>query len=171
MSRMAAIGLGSNLPAEGGGGREANLLEAVERLRELGRVVAVSRFRDTAPVEVVEQPRFLNGALLLETEMGPTELMEALLGVEAAMGRVRAEVVAKGPRVIDLDLLLFEDVVAATARLTVPHPAMGERLFVLEPMTEIAPAMVHPVLGKTMRTMFEELRDCGGIVPPSSVGR
>lgn len=156
MSRLAAIAMGSNLPSAMGD-REVNLREAVERVRALGRVTAISSFRDTAPVEVVDQPRFLNGALLLETEMGATQLMRALLEVERSMGRVRQGEVAKGPRVIDLDLLLYEDLVATTAELTVPHPAMGERGFVLEPMAEIAPAMVHPVLGKTMAAMLGEL--------------
>ena len=132
------------------GDREANLREAVERVRALGEVRAVSSFYDTAPVGYVEQPRFLNGALLLETELEPLELMRELLAVERAMGRVREGAVAKGPRVIDLDLLLYGQVVMETEELTLPHPAMEERRFVLEPLAEIAPEMVHPVLGLTV---------------------
>ena len=157
----SGLGTGSDAVASAGS-RGAQLWAAVERIRELGRVVAVSSFRDTAPMGVVDQPRFLNGALLLETEMEAPDLMTALLEIERAMGRVREGAVAKGPRVIDLDLLLYDDLVAATAELTVPHPAMGERRFVLDPMAEIAPEMVHPVLGKTMVTMLEELRDAEG---------
>ena len=156
MSRLVAIALGSNL-ASATGDREAQLWEAVERIRELGRVTAVSRFRDTASVEVLDQPRFLNGALLLETDLEATELMSALLRIEGAMGRTREGAVSKGPRVIDLDLLLYADLVSTTAELTVPHPGLSRRSFVLEPMAEIAPAMVHPVLGKTMREMLGEL--------------
>ena len=158
---MAGLGqvAGSGEVAVPGGDREAQLWEAVERIRELGRVVAVSSFRDTAPVGVVNQPRFLNGALLLETEREAGALLGALLGIERSMGRVREGVVAKGPRGIDLDLLLYDDLVATTADLTVPHPGLGERRFVLEPMVEIAPDMVHPVLGKTMLTMLRELQD------------
>ena len=101
MKRLAAIALGSNLASQYGD-REANLREAVRRLGELGEVKAVSRFYDTEPVGYLDQPRFLNAAAVLETDLEPGELMRALLGIERAMGRER--VVAKGPRVIDLDL-------------------------------------------------------------------
>lgn len=147
---VAAIALGSNLASEFGD-REANLREAIRRLGELGRVAAISGFYDTEPVGVVgEQPRFLNGALLLETGLTPLELMRALLGVERAMGRVREPGVVKGPRVIDLDLLLFGDAVMTTAELTLPHPGMQERRFVMAPLAEIAAGMRHPVLRRTV---------------------
>ncbi len=153
---VAAIALGSNEVSEFGD-REANLREAIRRLGELGRVAAVSGFYDTTPVGNFEQPRFLNGALLLETGLGPVELMRGLLGVERAMGRVREAGVVKGPRVIDLDLLLYGDRVMETAELTLPHPAMHERRFVLEPLAEIAAGMVHPVLGVTVEEMLTPL--------------
>jgi len=160
MRGLAAIALGSNLDS-GFGDREANLREAVRRVGELGEVRAVSSFYDTEPVGYREQPRFLNGALLLETNLEPVALMRALLGVERAMGREREGAVAKGPRVIDLDLLLYRTiqnsddrggtgVVMATEELTLPHPEMQERRFVLEPLAEIAPEWAHPVLGKTV---------------------
>ena len=153
---LAAIALGSNL-ASAIGDREANLRAAVERVRTLGEVRAVSSFYDTAPVGYVSQPRFLNGALLLETELEPLELLHGLLGVERAMGRVREGAVAKGPRIIDLDLLLYGQVVMETEELTLPHPAMQEREFVLRPLAEIAPEMVHPVLGLTVGEMLGQV--------------
>ena len=156
MRRVAAVALGSNLASEYGG-LEQNLREAIRRVRELGEVRAVSSWFDTAPVGFTEQPRFLNGALLLETELAPEELMRALLGIERAMGRDRAAAPAKGPRVIDLDLLLMGDLIISTSQLTLPHPAMAERRFVLEPLAEIAPGMVDPVSGRTVAEMLERL--------------
>lgn len=153
---IAAIALGSNLDSSVGD-REANLREAVERLRALGKVRAVSSFYDTEPVGYTAQPRFLNGALLLETELSPVELMRALLEIERAMGRVRDGVATKGPRVIDLDLLLYDDTVLNSEELTLPHPAMAEREFVLRPLAEIAPRMRHPVLGLTIHEMLERV--------------
>jgi 2-amino-4-hydroxy-6-hydroxymethyldihydropteridine diphosphokinase len=164
--RVAAIALGSNLGSGLGSGRgpesecrgrEANLREAVARLGGLGRVTAVSSYYDTAPVGYLEQPRFLNGALLLETELEPEVLLEGLLEVERTMGRDRSAAVAKGPRVIDLDLLLFGGVVMETPALTLPHPALRERRFVLEPLREIAPEMVDPVTGRTVAQLYAEL--------------
>jgi 2-amino-4-hydroxy-6-hydroxymethyldihydropteridine diphosphokinase len=160
---QTAIGLGSNLESEFGD-RRANLLEAIRRIGELGEVTAVSSFYDTEPVGYLSQPRFLNGALLLETELEPLALMRGLLAVEKAMGRER--IVAKGPRVIDLDLLAYFDenrgqVVMETEELTLPHPAMQERRFVLEPLAEIAPGMVHPVVGVTVKDLLAGLDQAG----------
>jgi 2-amino-4-hydroxy-6-hydroxymethyldihydropteridine diphosphokinase len=148
MATLAYLSLGSNL-----GNREGNLQEAARQLQALGRVAAVSSFYETEPVEFTEQPWFLNCAVALETGLSPQELMTAILGIEKAMGRQRAQ--KKGPRVIDIDILLFRDVALDSAEVTIPHPAMHERRFVLEPLAEIAPEARHPVLNKTIR----ELRD------------
>jgi len=151
---IAAIALGSNI-----GDRAANLQAAVERLSTLGRPVAVSSFYDTAPVGYLDQPRFLNAAALIETALGPLELLESLLGIEREMGRDRSATVPKGPRVIDLDLLLFADQVMETPTLILPHPALRERRFVLEPLAEIAPEMSDPVTRMTVAELLARLND------------
>jgi 2-amino-4-hydroxy-6-hydroxymethyldihydropteridine diphosphokinase len=151
----AAIALGSNLPSSFGD-RAANLQEALRRLEALGRVTAVSSFHDTDPVGYEDQPRFLNAAALLETELSPIDLLRGLLAIEHTMGRDRENAPPKGPRVIDLDLLLFGDVVLQTHELTLPHPAMHERRFVLAPLAEIAPEMEHP---ERHRNIVELLAD------------
>ena len=161
MKAVAAIALGSNLDSDFGD-RQANLEQAVGLIAELGEVTGISSFYDTEPEGVLEQPRFLNGTLLIETDLEPVALLRELLTVERAMGRDRASSVAKGPRVIDLDLLLYADrewgdVVMETEELTLPHPAMQERRFVLEPLKEIAPEWVHPVLGLTVGELLERV--------------
>jgi 2-amino-4-hydroxy-6-hydroxymethyldihydropteridine diphosphokinase len=128
---------------------------AIERLRPLGRVAQMSSFYETEPVEFIEQPWFLNCAVALETAMRPEPLMKSLLLLEEEMGRRRVQ--KKGPRIIDLDILLFGEVIMKTEELTIPHPAMQERRFVLEPLAEIAPEARHPVLKKTIRELLHEL--------------
>jgi 2-amino-4-hydroxy-6-hydroxymethyldihydropteridine diphosphokinase len=138
------VGLGSNL-----GDREATLRAAVEELRELPgtEVGAASSFRDTAPVGYVDQPRFLNGVVELETALPPRALLETLLAVERGFGRDRAGVPRHGPRTLDLDLLLYAEETIAEPGLTVPHPRLHERAFVLEPLAELDPGLVIPGRG------------------------
>ena len=132
------VGLGSNL-----GDRERNLHEAVERLTEIG-LVGVSAFRDTDPVGVVEQPNFLNAVAELSSDLSPRELLDRLLQIERELGRDRTKKERWGPRTIDLDLLLYGDEVVDEPGLTVPHPRLAERRFVLEPLHELAPDLVLP---------------------------
>ena len=150
-THRAAIALGSNLSSQWGG-REQTLALAIERLGALGEVKAISTFLDTAPMVYIDQPRFLNAAVLLETSLEPLPLLHALLAIELALGRDRsATAIPKGPRTLDLDLLWVDDLVLALPQLTLPHPALHQRRFVLEPLAEIAPDWIHPVLGRSVR--------------------
>ncbi len=148
MRMVVYLSLGSNV-----GNREEHLREAIGRLESAGRVISVSSFYETEPVEFTQQAWFVNCAVGLETTKLPAQLMTSLLDIEQAMGRQRTR--KKGPRTIDIDILLFGDTIIDSPTLTIPHPAMHERRFVLEPLAEIAPELRHPVLNRTVR----ELRD------------
>ena len=156
LRHTAAIALGSNLPSRFGE-RAANLHEALARLAPLGTVEAVSPFFDTAPELVLDQPRFLNAAALLSTDLVPLDLLRHLLAIEAAMGRDRSQATPKGPRIIDLDLLLYDDLVLETPALTLPHPGLTTRAFVLAPLAAIAPNWRHPPTGKIIAELLRHL--------------
>jgi len=146
----AYVGLGANL-----GDRERNLRRAVELLgAQPGiEVAAVSSFRETEPVGYVDQPRFLNGACALETDLSPRELLGRLLAVEQALGREREKGLRWGPRTIDLDLLLYEEETVDEPGLTVPHPRLTERSFALEPLLELDPNL-HLPDGRGLRELL-----------------
>jgi len=150
MPHLVYLSLGSNI-----GDRETHLREAIQRLQSLGRVQSISSEYETEPVEFTDQAWFLNCAVALETSSTPTQLMQQLLEIERAMGRKRLQ--KKGPRTIDLDILLFGDEVVNTVALTIPHPAMQYRRFALEPLAEIASDAIHPVLKKTIQELLEDL--------------
>jgi 2-amino-4-hydroxy-6-hydroxymethyldihydropteridine diphosphokinase len=166
VKKLVYLGLGSNL-----GDRRAHLEAAIAQLARLGAIKAQSSVYETEPVEMAPPSGthswFLNCAVALETELMPRQLMARLLGIERGLGRKReraAEPGKKQPRTIDLDILLFGNSVIETAGLTVPHPGMHQRRFVLEPLAEIAPEARHPVFKRTMRELRDALpKDSGAV--------
>ena len=147
------LSLGSNI-----GDRAHNLASAIGALPAHGaRVLRQSSLYETEPVELRQQEWFLNGVVQVETGLTPQELMQALLDIERSMGRLR--VTPKGPRVMDMDILLFGPAILHEAELKIPHPRMAERRFVLTPFAEIAPNTMHPVLKKTIAELLAETPD------------
>src|SRR5580692_2431999 len=147
---LVYLSLGSNI-----GDRARNLSAAIDHLRAPGEVVAVSSFYETEPVEFTAQAWFLNCAVALDTEKTPHQLLAGILDIEQQLGRRRGQ--EKGPRIIDVDILLFGNSIVDDPGLTIPHPSMHERRFVLEPLAEIAPDALHPVLQQTIRELRNAL--------------
>lgn len=148
---VAYIALGSNL-----GDKEANLNQALKLLLENGlQIEAVSSFFETAPYGVADQPEFINAVVCVQTNLAPETLLKLLLDTELKMGRVRLR--HWGERNIDLDLLLYDDLCYHSEKLVLPHPDMQNRLFVLQPLAEIAAAKIHPVYKKSIQTLLKSL--------------
>lgn len=150
---VAYIALGSNL-----GDKAANLGQAVKLLQAKGlQIKAVSSFFQTEPYGVTDQPEFINAAACVETSLPPEALLKLLLDTELEMGRVRLR--HWGERNIDLDLLLYDDLIYHSDKLTLPHQDMQNRLFVLQPLAEIAAEKIHPVYKKSIQTLLKSLTD------------
>lgn len=170
MKYTAYLGLGSNL-ASPAGSPEETIRSAIRVLASLGRVVAQSSLYRTSPVGYREQPSFINAAVCLETDLEPELLLNELLKIEREFGRDRRNAIPKGPRTLDLDILLAlknsgdghkqEPVLRQSSTLKLPHPEIANRRFVLEPLAELAPEMLHPTMGKTVRHLLDELPSTG----------
>jgi len=156
----AFIGMGANL-ASWAGPPEATLAAAALRLGSLGRVARRSSLYSTAPVGFAEQPRFVNAVVALETELDPRELLDRLLAIEQEFGRDRTAGIANGPRTLDLDILLIGDSQINEPNITIPHPRLAERAFVLVPLIEVAPQALDPVTGKSVSQLLRSLRRSG----------
>jgi 2-amino-4-hydroxy-6-hydroxymethyldihydropteridine diphosphokinase len=162
MSPVVYIALGSNL-----GDRPANLKTAVQALQPSVSILDCSPIYETPPWGYVDQPAFLNRVVKGQTQLSPGELLDLLKRVEADMGRQKT--MLNGPRLIDLDILFYDNLVLDTPQLTIPHPRMGGRGFVLVPLADLAPDLRHPILGATVREMLNAA-DRSGITPyPSTV--
>lgn len=150
------LALGTNL-----GNRIENLRRAIRQLAPKVTVTHLSSVYETAPWGVTDQPDFLNLVMQGTTELSPIQLLDLLKTVEQNMGRTHT--IRYGPRVIDLDILLYDNAVVQTERLEIPHPRLAERRFVLVPLDEIAPGVLHPSLGRTAHMLLTELHDDSAI--------
>jgi 2-amino-4-hydroxy-6-hydroxymethyldihydropteridine diphosphokinase len=145
---LAYLLIGGNL-----GNRYANLQNALHQIEKVcGKILELSAIYETAAWGLTNQPSFYNQAVIIETNLTPKSLMEQLLSIETNMGRIRS--IKLGPRIIDLDILLIDQLILNTELLTLPHPSMVQRRFALMPLAEIAPNLVHPILQKTIQELL-----------------
>ena len=149
------LGLGSNL-----GNRKNNLEDAVGLIAEFAVIKKCSSIYETEPWGLKDQPKFLNQVLLVESTLEPNEILSHLKRIEQQMGRKKS--VRYGPRLIDLDILFFDELIMNSADLTIPHPRLTERAFVLVPLAEISPQLNHPQYHKTIKTLLQDV-DAGGV--------
>lgn len=153
--KLAYVGLGTNL-----GDRDANLAEALNLLASDCVIVKrVSSTYETAPRDYFDQPHFLNQVVEIETDLFPRQLLDRGKMVERRMGRVKT--IEKGPRLIDVDILLYGNALVSLPGLEIPHPSIAQRQFVLAPLAELAPELRHPVLRKTIRQLLASVEDQG----------
>ncbi|MFH1640053.1 MAG: 2-amino-4-hydroxy-6-hydroxymethyldihydropteridine diphosphokinase [Chloroflexota bacterium] len=152
------LGMGSNL-----GNREANLARALELLSDKIKLDKTSRIYDTEPVGKVDQPRFLNMVCRMHTLLSPVELLMLVKDIEREMGRIPATE-RNSPRMIDIDILFFGNRIINTGQLVIPHPALTSRAFVLVPLAEIAPKLVHPVSRKTVSELLKGVHGKDGVI-------
>lgn len=152
MQTDAYIAIGSNQ-----GDRELYLLRAIALIGNLSgcKITTISSFYDTSPVGDCNQPSFYNAAIKVSTSLAPEKLLTSLLQIEKELGRIRTK--RWGQRTIDLDILLYDDLILDNAELTIPHPLLHERRFVLEPLCEIAPDILHPKLAVTISELLKKL--------------
>jgi len=150
------LGLGSNM-----GNRQDNLDRALELLSQRLRVEKISTIYDTEPIGNINQPRFLNLVCQIYTRLAPTELLALAKGIESKLGRIPSK--SNAPRPIDIDILFYDDQVVETPELVIPHPKLTERAFVLVPLAEIAPDLVHSVNGKTVKELLSEVTEVQGV--------
>ncbi len=151
MENKVYIALGTNL-----GNREENLREALGKLEKTVQIQKKSSILETDPEGYENQGKFLNMVISAQTTLNPQKLLEKILNIESEMGRKRE--IKNGPRIIDLDILLYKDRIINDPNLKIPHPIMHKRKFVLEPLKEIAPEEEHPQLKKTIKTLADELK-------------
>ena len=149
------ISVGSNL-----GDKLDNCLKGIDALSESGesKLLSTSRFFRTSPVDYIEQDWFVNAAVKIATRLAPLDLLDQLGAIQQRMGR-KADAIRFGPRVLDLDILIYDDRVIRTPRLEIPHPRMHKRAFVLQPICDIDPTIIHPVLGQTVGDLLDQLND------------
>ena len=147
--------MGGNL-ASWAGLPELTFVAAALRLQSLGLIAARSSLYSTEPMGFADQPRFVNAVIALETELAPHQLLRSLMAIEKDFGRDRSSGFVNGPRTLDLDILLFDDLIVREPGLEIPHPRLAERAFVLVPLDEIAPQIVDPRSGRTVSQLLHD---------------